>query len=103
MAISTVYYHSSPLSLVGAMADQHDSWDEVEVQWGNTATTRNRTEETSGSTDLGPTTDCAVGGDLEPMSVTRREAVQRGSPLLQLAGEDPDAISNFYFLLNGLL
>jgi len=73
------------------MADQHDSWDEVEVEWGYTATTRNRTKETSGSTDLEPTTGCAVGEDLEPMSVTSREAVKQDSSLLRLAVEDSDA------------
>jgi len=70
------------------MADQHDGW---EVQWGNTASTRKRTKETSGSRNLRPATDCVVGGDLEPTSVTRREAVQRDRSFLQLAVEDSDA------------
>jgi len=73
------------------MADQSDSGDEAEVQCGNTAATRNRTKETSGSTDLGPATGCAVGEDLETTSVTGRGAGQQDSSILRLAGEDPDA------------
>ena len=40
------------------------------MQCGNTAPTRNRAKETSGSADLGPATCCAVGEDLETTSVT---------------------------------
>ena len=73
------------------MADQHDSWDEAEVQWGSAVVTRIRAKETSGSTDARPATGCAVGEDLETTSVTGRGAVQRDSSILRLAVEDPDA------------
>jgi len=48
-------------------------------------------KETSRPTGLGPATDYAVGGDLEPTSATRMEVVQRDNAILQLAVEDPDA------------
>ena len=73
------------------MADQHDSWDEMEVEWGNTALTRNYTKETSRPTGLGPATNWAVDRDLEPTSATGMEAVQRDNAILQPAVEDPDA------------
>jgi len=73
------------------MAEQHDSWDEMEMQWGNTAPSRKRTKETSRPSGLGPATNWAVDRDLEPTSATRREVVQRDNSILQLAVEDPDA------------
>ena len=47
---------------------------------------RIRTKDTSGSTDPGPATGCAVGEDLETTSVSGRGAVQRDSSLLRLVG-----------------
>jgi len=73
------------------MADQHDSWDEMEVQWGNTAPSRNCTKETSRPSGLGPATNCKVGGDLEPTSATGIGVVQWDNTILQLAVEDSDA------------
>ena len=68
------------------MADQHDSWDEAEVQWDGAVITRIRAKETSGSTDPGPATGCMVVEDLETTSVSGRGAVQRDSSLLRLVG-----------------
>ena len=48
-----------------------------------------------GPTCLGPATDCAVMGDLEPTSAIRREVVQRDNSILQLAVEDPDATLSY--------
>ena len=73
------------------MANQSDSWDEVEVQWESAVTSGIRAKETSGSTDPGPTTGKSAWGELETTSVPDRGAVQRDSSLLALAGEDPDA------------
>jgi len=83
------------------MAGQSVSWDEVEVQWDNVASSRIRAKETSRSSDLGPTIGKSVGAELETTSVSDRGAVQldsslrgavyRDSSLLALAWEDPDA------------
>ena len=75
-----------------AMADQHDSWDEADVQWDGAVITRIRAKETSGSIYGPGTCDWGNGsGRLETTSVSGPGAVHRDSSLLRLAGEDPDA------------
>ena len=96
------------------MAGQSVSWDEVEVQCDNVASSRIRAKETSGSSDPGPTIGKLVGEELETTSVSDRGAVQldsslrgavyRDSSLLALAWEDPDAtlpydLRSFYTLV----
>ena len=70
------------------MADQHDSWDEMEVQWGNSAPTRKGAKETTRPSGLGHATNCR---ELEPTSATGMGVVQRDNTILQLAVEDPHA------------
>jgi len=53
---------------------------------GSAAVTRIRTKETSGSTDPGPATGCAVGEDTETTSASGRGAVQQDSSILRLTG-----------------
>ena len=84
------------------MAGQSVSWDEVEVQWDNVASSRIRATETSRSSDLGPATGKSVGEELETTNTkpdrgevqldsSLRGAVYRDNSLLALAWEDPDA------------
>ena len=73
------------------MAGQSVSWDEVEVQFDNVASSRIRAKETSRSSDLGPATGKLAREELEITSVPDRGAVYRDSSLSALAVEDPDA------------
>jgi len=51
------------------MAGQSVSWDEVEVQCDNVASSRIRAKETSRSSDLGPATGKLAREELEITSV----------------------------------
>jgi len=73
------------------MAGQSVSWDEVEVQCDNVASSRIRAKETSRSSDLGPATGKLAREELETTSVPDRGAVYQDSSLSALAAEDPDA------------
>ena len=73
------------------MAGQSVSWDEVEVQFDNLASSRIRAKETSRSSDLGPGTGKLATEELETTSVPDRDAVYRNSSLSASADEDPDA------------